>query len=82
MATCLTMASNNNHQSIAFPALGTGNLSYPGDAVSKAMIESVIEYVQKNSNSSIKKVKIVIFHGDRIVQQVLLPLIFGFMYNI
>ena len=70
MATCLTMASNNNHQSIAFPALGTGNLRYPGDEVAKAMIEAVIEYTEKNPNSSIKDVKIVIYSQDVSTQQV------------
>ena len=64
------MASNNNHQSIAFPALGTGNLRYPGDEVAKAMIEAVIEYTEKNPNSSIKDVKIVIYHLDHGTQKV------------
>ena len=64
------MAATNGHQSIAFPALGTGNLKYPADEVAKAMIEAMIEYTQKNPNSCIKDVKIVIYSQDVQTQQV------------
>ncbi|XP_067933230.1 protein mono-ADP-ribosyltransferase PARP14-like [Watersipora subatra] len=66
---CLTMASSHNHQSIAFPALGTGNLRYPEAEVAKTMIEAVLEYADGNPNSSLKDVKIVIYYLDHKTQR-------------
>lgn len=63
--TCLTMAAAKKHQSITFPALGTGNLRYPVKEVSKAMIEAVIDYAEANPKSSIRDVRIVIFSKDK-----------------
>ena len=63
-------AAINGHQSIAFPVLGVGNLGYPVDEVAKGMIEAVIEYTERNPNSSITDVKIVIFHLDSKAQTV------------
>lgn len=67
---CLTQAATNGHQSIAFPALGTGNLGYPEKAVAKTIIEAVTKYAEKNPNTSVKDVKIVIFHSDIKTQKV------------
>ena len=58
------MAAANSHQSIAFPVLGVGNLGYPVDEVAKGMIEAMIEYTEGNPTSSIRDVKIVIFHRN------------------
>lgn len=66
---CLTKAAANGYQSIAFPALGTGNLRYPEGDVAQAMIEAVIEYAEENPNSSLKDVKIVIYHLDHKTQK-------------
>lgn len=74
---CLDLASGQNHSSIAFPALGTGNLSYPEQNVAKCMIEAVIEYIEKNPQSSVTDVKIVVFHRDRKTQAVSSIFIFG-----
>lgn len=49
---------------IAFPALGTGNLNYPEEDVARCMIEAVIEHTEKNPTGSLQEVKIVIFHKD------------------
>ncbi|XP_067934852.1 protein mono-ADP-ribosyltransferase PARP14-like isoform X2 [Watersipora subatra] len=65
VATCLSMAASESHTSITFPALGTGNLRYPVDQVSKGMIEAVTEYAESNPHSSIVGVKIVIYHLDK-----------------
>ena len=58
------------HTSIAFPALGTGNLRYPEQNVARCMIETVVDYTENNPNSSIKDVKIVVFHMDQRTMQV------------
>ena len=70
VAKCLDEATNSEYQSTAFPALGTGNLGYPAREVAKCMIEAVIDHVEKNPNSSMKLVKIVIFHKDQEALQV------------
>lgn len=64
------MAASNRHRSIAFPALGTGNLGYPGKEVAKAMVEAVIDYTERSPASSVTDVKIVIFHRDYPTQKV------------
>ena len=61
--------------------MGTGNLRYPGDEVAKAMIEAVIEYTEKNPNSSIKDVKIVIYHLDHGTQKVKTYFCMGFSFR-
>lgn len=71
---CLHLATTNRHQSIAFPVLGTGKLGYPGNEAAKGMLEPIIDYAQKVPNSSIRVVKIVIYHQDFAVQKV------GFRY--
>ena len=68
---CLQKAQTKGYQSIAFPALGTGKLGYPADEVAKAMLQAAIEYAEKNADGSVTTVKIVIFHTDTIIQQVI-----------
>lgn len=67
---CLNQAATFGHTSIAFPALGTGNLQYPEQNVAQSMIETVIRYAEKYPNSSITDVKIVIYHLDQKTQMV------------
>ena len=51
--------------SIAFPALGAGNLHYPSLVVAKVMINAVHNYFQANgATTSIKEVKFVIFVNE------------------
>ena len=51
--------------SIAFPALGAGNLYYPSLVVAKVMINAVHNYFQANrATASIKQVKFVIFVNE------------------
>ena len=73
MTDCLNQAATAEHTSIAFPALGTGNLGYPEQNVAKCMMDIVIDYAEKNPQSSIRDVKIVIFHQDQRTQQVGIP---------
>ena len=51
--------------SIAFPALGAGNLHYPSTVVAKVMINAVHNYFQANRvTTCIKEVKFVIFMNE------------------
>ena len=48
--------------SIAFPALGTGNLCYPADVAAEVMIKAVADHIDKNlTTTTIKMVKMVIY---------------------
>jgi len=64
MMNCLNKAASNGHVSIAFPALGTGNLNYPPALSAQYMIEAVMEYAQENPKSSITQVKVIVYHLD------------------
>ena len=57
-------ASLAGYSSIAFPAMGTGNLGYPRDIVAKCMHQSVNDFGNHNPNSSLKEVKIVVYDKD------------------
>ena len=47
--------------SVAFPALGTGNLGFPEDVVAKVMVKTITSYLQHNPSTTVKKVLLVIF---------------------
>ncbi|XP_067657091.1 protein mono-ADP-ribosyltransferase PARP14-like [Haliotis asinina] len=64
VANCLAKASDKQYRSIAFPALGTGNLGYPRDVVAKTMMETVEQFGQLNPETSLQEVKIVVYHKD------------------
>uniref|UniRef100_C3Y5X5 Poly [ADP-ribose] polymerase n=1 Tax=Branchiostoma floridae TaxID=7739 RepID=C3Y5X5_BRAFL len=59
--TCLTMAHKNGLPSIAFPALGTGNLGYPRSVAASAMFDEVVSFSQANPSTSLKHVSIVVY---------------------
>jgi poly [ADP-ribose] polymerase 10/14/15 len=62
---CLQKASQSGFTSVAFPALGAGNLSYPRSVVASAILTTVDDFAQKNPNTSLKDVSIVVFPGDQ-----------------
>jgi O-acetyl-ADP-ribose deacetylase len=48
-------------ESIAFPALATGVAAFPVEECSDAMIGAVIEYARQNPQSTVKRVRFVLF---------------------
>ena len=50
--------------SVAFPALGTGNLGFPSDVAAKIMVQSAHHYLQENPNSSLRKVVFIIYQDE------------------
>ena len=59
---CLKICDEKEISSIAFPALGAGNLGYPAEVVAKVMTKTVQSYLQVNRETTcIKNVKFVIF---------------------
>lgn len=57
------MASSKQCSSIAFPALGTGNLGFQSDEVSQIMTSAVLEFSEKYKGSKIQ-IFFVIFPKD------------------
>ena len=47
--------------SIAFPAIGTGNLGYPNDAVARTMIKAITDYMSSHKSTPITSIHLVIF---------------------
>ncbi|XP_053407686.1 protein mono-ADP-ribosyltransferase PARP14-like [Mercenaria mercenaria] len=67
--TLLQLAQAKSLKSLALPALGTGFLRYPKDEVCKCMFETVIEWSQKNPNSSLQNVRFIMHAKDHAVIQ-------------
>jgi poly [ADP-ribose] polymerase 10/14/15 len=51
-------------RSIAFPAVGSGNLRFPPDIVAKSMLEAVDNFSSRNTRTSINEVRFVIYGKD------------------
>lgn len=56
VAKCLHLASENGMTSIAFPALGTGNLGYEHKYVATAMFETVRSFIEGSLYTSVKEI--------------------------
>jgi poly [ADP-ribose] polymerase 10/14/15 len=52
-------------RSIAFPAIGTGNLHCPHREVTKILFEDVTDYLTTHPQSTIEDVHFVAFSGDQ-----------------
>lgn len=61
---CLEEADNENMESIAFAAIGTGNLKFPREQVAKIYFDEVITYNQKNPKTTLKDVRFVLYEKD------------------
>ncbi|XP_077865003.1 protein mono-ADP-ribosyltransferase PARP14-like [Saccoglossus kowalevskii] len=61
MQNCLNTAAQSDYKSIAFPAIGTGGLGFPGDATAKIMYEEVIAYINANPSSSVSDIRFVVY---------------------
>jgi len=63
LVRCLEYVNQKGYKSVAFPVIGTGNLGYPWKLVAKTMLDTVEDFGRKHP-TSIKAVKIVVFHKD------------------
>lgn len=66
MRNCLIQATDDRMQTIAFPAIGTGNLKYPVEDVAETMINTVHEFSDK-CPTTLQSVFFVIF-DDKTLQ--------------
>lgn len=72
MTNCLAAATKSGYCSVAFPALGTGNLGYPKIEVARMMFSNVELFGHNNPSTSIKDVRFVIYEKDTEVLKVIL----------
>ena len=61
---CLKECTKLRMTSIAFPAIGTGNLCYPNDVVARIMVEAVSSFLSSHKSSTLNTVYLVIFMTD------------------
>ncbi|KAJ8316973.1 hypothetical protein KUTeg_004877 [Tegillarca granosa] len=61
---CLVQADNNGYSTIAFPALGTGNLGFPRDIVAKEMFQCVTDFSIGHPRCNITEVRFVVYDKD------------------
>ncbi|XP_035682829.1 protein mono-ADP-ribosyltransferase PARP14-like [Branchiostoma floridae] len=59
--TCLSSTSQSGHRSIAFPAIGTGNMGFRKDDVAESMYDAILGFFHRNHGSSVKDVRIIVF---------------------
>ncbi|XP_038202662.1 protein mono-ADP-ribosyltransferase PARP14 [Arvicola amphibius] len=57
----LEECEQRNYSSICLPAIGTGSAQQDPNAVAKAIMDAIEEFIQKPSVQAVKKVKVVIF---------------------
>ncbi|XP_046856440.1 uncharacterized protein LOC124449537 isoform X2 [Xenia sp. Carnegie-2017] len=62
---CVTKSESQNFHSIAFPAIGTGNLKFPRSEVVKIFFEEVTSYFTVNPQSKVNNVRFVAYGGDK-----------------
>ncbi|CAL9707735.1 unnamed protein product [Knipowitschia caucasica] len=61
---CLNKAERQSFSSVAFPALGTGNLKFPRPVVSALMLRVVHEFSRKQSPRHLRSVRLVVHPSD------------------
>ncbi|KAK3589891.1 hypothetical protein CHS0354_015917 [Potamilus streckersoni] len=61
---CLKQADQSGLKSMAFPALGTGNLQFPADEVGKLMVRCIESFGKKTPNTSLKDISLVVYPSD------------------
>ena len=64
MSSCLQEADKRMASSIAFPAIGTGQLGFPRDIVAKEMFSAIRKFQKDHSTSSVTDIKFVVYHKD------------------
>ncbi|XP_053407776.1 protein mono-ADP-ribosyltransferase PARP14-like isoform X2 [Mercenaria mercenaria] len=61
---CMKEAEKQNKTSIAFPAIGTGNLGFPRDIVASEMLTAVSKFAKRNPVSSVRDVRFIVYQKD------------------
>ncbi|KAG8432171.1 hypothetical protein GDO86_016710 [Hymenochirus boettgeri] len=62
--TCLSKTEQKKLNSISFPAVGTGALSFPRNMVADWMFEEVLQFISKNNPQHLNQVNFVLHPSD------------------
>ena len=60
ISNCLTKANEKRFHSLAFPALGTGNLNFPPEIAANTFLDEVQSYASCNPQSTLRLVIVAI----------------------
>ncbi|KAM7019145.1 protein mono-ADP-ribosyltransferase PARP14-like [Tautogolabrus adspersus] len=63
--SCLVEAENLKMTSLSFPAIGTGNLGFPKDVVSRVLLKEIHNFSSSISPRHLREVAIVVHPSDR-----------------
>ena len=66
---CLEKASERHFSTIAFPAIGTGNLEFPRTQVAEIFIDETVNFSSRFPASSLREVRIVVYERDSLTTQ-------------
>ncbi|XP_072118200.1 protein mono-ADP-ribosyltransferase PARP14-like [Mobula birostris] len=66
---CLKNTEGSQQDSIAFPAIGSGKLSFPKDVVAQVMFKTVLKFSSERRSAHLKKVYFVVHPDDHLVVQ-------------
>ncbi|XP_050395688.1 protein mono-ADP-ribosyltransferase PARP15 isoform X2 [Patella vulgata] len=61
---CLRKAEAGGCKSIAFPAIGTGNLGFPRDLVARVFYQTINDYKSQGGKLSVNNIQIIVYPGD------------------
>ncbi|TDH12644.1 hypothetical protein EPR50_G00049200 [Perca flavescens] len=61
---CLEIAEKSRMASLSFPAIGTGNLSFPRDVVSRVLLQEIHSYSRRKTPRYLREVAIVVHPSD------------------
>ncbi len=64
MQKVLNQANEEGHTSIALPAIGTGNLGFPGKVTAQLMYEEALTFSQQNPSGSLTDIRFVVYQKD------------------
>ncbi|XP_036953428.1 protein mono-ADP-ribosyltransferase PARP14-like isoform X1 [Acanthopagrus latus] len=62
--SCLDEAEQRKMASLSFPAIGTGNLSFPRDVVSRVLLQEIHSYSRRRTPRHLREVAIVVHPSD------------------
>lgn len=61
---CLEQANKRNHNSIAFPALGTGYHKFPADVAAGSIVAAINRFSGQQKQQNIKDIRVVLYGGS------------------
>lgn len=73
ITSCLKEAEKLRLTSLSFPAIGTGNLSFPRQVVARVLLRQIQLFSRRVSPRHLKDVVIVVHHSDRQTTEVRRP---------